>query len=168
VTELVIAWTIRLSLLCFFSALIGWGVMRASRSHPRLLRVLWTTGLILFLLHVAAAFHFHHHWNHQAALDETASQTEELLGFRFGLGLYFNYLFLMIWGADVAWAWRSARPETFRWPRLVWIAYLVFIAFNGTVVFKTGWLRVAGISALLMLVAGLAYRRFIPFERDSS
>lgn len=159
---LIIAWTIRLSLLCFFSSLLGWALATGSRAQTPTLRIIWTIGFALFSAHVIAAFHFHHHWSHQAAVDETARQTEELMGFRFGLGVYFNYLFMIIWGADVAWTWFSAKLPAFRWPRLVWLGYLVFIAFNGTAVFETGWLRAAGIAALVLLIAGIAYRRLSP------
>ena len=95
--SLIIAWTIRVSVLLFFGTLITWVLQTKSSRWERRLRVTWTFGFLLFVAHVVAAFHFHHHWSHRAALAETACQTRDLLGLEFGVGLYFNYLFLLVW-----------------------------------------------------------------------
>jgi hypothetical protein len=153
----IIVWTIRLSLICFFAALIGWTLRRHDACWDHSLKGIWTAGFGLFLAHVLAAFHFHHHWNHQASVDETARQTRELLGFEFGAGVYFNYLFLALWGLDVVWLWSaSARlKKTYRWLQLLVLAYLLFIAFNGAAIFKTGWIRLGAILAVAIVATGL-------------
>jgi hypothetical protein len=159
--ELLTRWTVRLALACYVACLAGW--LAAPVGMPgRSLRLagpwLWTAGCLLFLLHVASAFHFYHHWSHAAAWESTAAETDALLGIRFGEGIYFSYAFALFWAADVLWMWAGR----------VWIAdmpgsgvrmavqgYLLFIAFNGAIVFEAGPTRWAGLAACLVL-GGLA------------
>ena len=171
------AWTIRAALVCYVAYLGGWLTMRRGR-WPTVARWIWTIGCALFLGHVACAFHFFHHWSHAAAWQDTAEQTQRLIGVAFGDGIYFSYLFLILWVFDVAWLWivplsaanisdnsmKSAaesasgmpRPinqqQTPPWRRLVHI-FLFFIAFNGAIVFKAGPIRWAGIAACGALTA---------------
>jgi hypothetical protein len=169
-----IRWTIRLALVCYVAYLAGWlvaaGRGRTAGGWIHLARGLWTAGCVLFVLHVLAAFHFAHDWSPASAFEKTAVETEALLGFRFGSGIYFSYLFLLVWVADVVWLWRQplaglagtatsgdslpSRP-TFSWSRLLIHAYLLFIAANGAIVFEAGPTRPAGIVAGVLL-AGLA------------
>src|SRR6185503_10143401 len=93
----------------------------------------------------------------QAAYLDTAKQTQEKIGFAFGGGIYFSYLFLALWVADVAWRWLS--PAS----RPLWLdgplhAYMFFIAFNGAIVFEGGISRWAGIIACLLLAGVAAFR----------
>ena len=116
--------SIRVALLLFALALLGWALRLESSSTGgkawrRRLRWAWTIGFGFFGIHVLSAFHFYHGWSHQAAVDDTARQTGELLGWRFGEGLYFSYLFLILWGVDALVRWRS--PQEFR-PR--WLVAL--------------------------------------------
>ncbi len=152
----IISWTIRLSMLLFFGSLIGWLAPPSSKRIEWCLCLAWSAGVALFIGHVVAAYHFHHHWSHSAALADTARQTRDLIGIEFGGGLYFNYAFMLIWGGDVAWIWSVSRAtvKRFRWLRIAWLAFLVFIAINGVAVFKGGWIRTGGITAIsLMLLA---------------
>jgi len=160
-------WTIRLALACYVACLAGWLVVppRGDRASTWLsiARWLWTAGCGLFVVHVACAFHFYHDWSHAAAFEKTAAETEQLLGFRFGEGIYFSYLFLVLWMFDVVALWTWWRPAGDS-PRplvgaLQWAlhAYLFFIAFNGAIVFDAGPMRWAGIVACLLL-GGLAMR----------
>ncbi len=106
-------------------------------------------------MHLLAAFHFQHHWSHAQAVKGTAEQTRQLIGWEFGGGVYFNYLFLVAWGLDLVLWWRGSWSRSrYRTWRAVLIFYLVFIAFNGIVVFKSGWLRVIG-SLLTIGLTGL-------------
>lgn len=89
--------------------------MPTIRRRPRTARLVWTAALVLYLLHVAAAFHFQYGWSHAIALRETARQTRELFGVDSGSGLYLNYLFTAIWISDCLWWWLlpmgyAARP----------------------------------------------------------
>jgi hypothetical protein len=160
VGSLIIAWTIRASVLLFFATLFAWVLQSRPSRWDRGLRIIWSLGFLLFVAHVVAAFHFHHHWSHRAALAETARQTRDLIGLEFGAGLYFNYLFMLIWAVDLICIW-CAKPEFIqrnRWLRLTWIAYLIFIAFNGVAVFKGGWMRAGGIAALTLIGLGAVLR----------
>ncbi len=106
--SLLTKWTIRLSLACYVAYLAGW-LCRPGPRWPKTARILWTISCVLFDVHVACAFHFHHHWSHAAAWKHTAERTQELLGFAFGDGIFFSYLFLGLWLFDVIWLWVSPR-----------------------------------------------------------
>jgi hypothetical protein len=83
-----------------------------------------------------------------------------LIGIEFGVGLYFNYLFMLVWAIDLIWIWlaNSELADRYRWLRLTWIAYLIFIAFNGVAVFKDGWMRVGGIAAMTLIILAAIVR----------
>ena len=155
----IIAWSIRLAMLLFV-------VVQAVQFQTPLrsgidstLRTLWTISFLLFLVHVMAATHFVHHWSHMAAYDATSEETRHKLGFAYGAGVYFNYLFLVVWAIDVYSMWRPAKHpnDAVRALQLAGRLYLLFIAFNGVVVFKSGWMRVLGAIATALLL-GLAWR----------
>lgn len=124
---------------------IGAGMLHARRRSDSLeaARWLWTFGCALFLAHVVCAFSYFHDWSHAAAYRETARQTGEMTGWRWGGGLYLNYLVAVAWLADVLWWWLA--PESFarRSPRLsaIWHGFLFFMVFNATVVFGKGPVR---------------------------
>lgn len=158
--ELLTRWTIRLALACYIAVLAGWLVRWRSRVWQPVARWLWTAGCLLFLAHVLCAFHFYHHWSHRAAVEDTARQTQELMGWQFGEGIYFSYLFTLIWVADVAWWWIG--PTSYR-QRPIAIAaiihgYVFFIAFNGAVLFEVGAIRWVGVAACAGLGLLLAWR----------
>jgi hypothetical protein len=147
--ELATRWTVRLAV-----ALYGLGLaLRAAAGGRRpgrdWARLAWTGGFVAFLLHVACAFHFYHQWSHRAAYEATARPTAEAVGTAWGGGLYANYAFALVWGADVCWWW--GRPNSYRArPRAVeWAVqgFLAFITFNATVVFGRGAIRWAGLAA---------------------
>lgn len=149
--------------LALFAYAGGAGMMLAARKHPHLrerARWVWTTGCAFFLVHVACAFQFYHHWSHADAYRETARQTGGMTGVHWGGGIYFNYVFAIAWLADVVWWW-SAPVSHERRP--VWLTatlhgFFVFMVFNGTVVFGHGPVRVLG--ALICLgLAVLWWRR---------
>ena len=78
---------------------------------------------LIFLIHVALAFHLVHHWSHQHAWDHT----QQISGY--GDGLYLNYAVVVVWTLDVMWWW--LRPGSYlqrpRW--LVWAVHglLLFV-----------------------------------------
>ena len=152
-------WTVRLALLLYALTL---ALHLAFPSYRRTARLLWTTGCILFLAHVAAAFHYFHGWSHGHAYSETARQTAELTGVRSGAGLYLNYLFTSAWVADVAWWWLDAEAYGRR-PRGITLplhCFMFFIAFTGTVVFERGATRWVAV-ALTALLGALWLRRWV-------
>ena len=148
---LVTVWSARVAFLLYLAALAAWLVRK-----PRFARLAWTGGFLVYLGHVAAAFHFHHHWSHGAAYEETARQTAELFGVRSGSGLCWNYTFTVVWALDVVWLWWSA--ESYR-RRSRWILgavhfFMAFLFFNATVVFVSGsmrWLSLTAMAALAIL-----------------
>jgi hypothetical protein len=118
-------------------------------------------------VHVLASFHFVHRWSHSAAYRATAKQTFELLGIEVGTGVYFNYLFLVVWAADVINSWTdfSVGRWMVQWLLRIGLMYMIFIAFNGVVVFESGWLRAVGILLTTMLVA-VSIRRISRFWKN--
>jgi len=192
--QLLTAWTIRAALICYVAYLGGWLTVR-SIHWPAVARWIWTIGCALFLGHVACAFHCFHHWSHAAAWHDTAEQTRLLLGVSFGDGIYFSYLFGILWLFDVAWLWivplasanirdkstmsaaqcASGVPgsrnqqRTPAWRLLVHL-FLLFIAFNGAIVFKAGPTRWAGIAAaggsVLICRLSLRERAFFRGAKD--
>ena len=124
---------------------------------PRLMRFVWTVGCLAFLLHVASAFHVHYHWSHAVAVRETARQTAELTGRAVGAGIWVNYLFAALWALDVAWIWRDPAGHGRRAAGidLGLHAFLLFVLFNGTVIFAHGPVRALGLSVTLAGIASL-------------
>lgn len=92
--------------------------------------------------------------------ESTARETEQLIGMAFGEGFYFNYLFLLVWIADVLIWW--LRPERYEtrppWLKYGTHAYLFFIAFNGAVIFESGVTRIGGILAVVIFAVILLRR----------
>ena len=149
-----IAWTVRLGMVCLAIVLAGWASGTSSPGADRGLRLIWTVGWGLMLGHFLAAFHFQHGWSHAHAVAETARQTREQIGWEFGGGVYFNYLFLAAWGGDVVLWWLGQeRAAWYRPVRYILLSYLVLIALNGVIVFKAGWVRWVGVATSLLLLA---------------
>jgi hypothetical protein len=146
--------TIRLALAWYAAALIlmlqlapcDWA---AATARGKTARWCWTWGLGCFLVHLAMAFHYYHGWSHADAF----RHTREVSGW--GEGIFASYLFTWLWLGDVAWWWR--RPEAYA-ARPTWInrslhIFMLFIAFNGMVVFGSGAIRWAGIAMFAVLGA---------------
>ena len=180
-------WTIRLALACYVAYIAHALAARGARGFQTA-RAIWTMGSVLFVVHVGCAFHFYHGWSHAAAWQNTADKTNELLGVPFGNGIYFSYLFLVLWVADVIWLWTfGSRPaaaalcatsvparsrlwgQTPPWRVLVHV-FLLFIALNGAIVFEAGPTRWAGLaaSALLAALAGRAAYNGLPLAHSKS
>lgn len=161
---LIIHTTIRAALVCYALTVL---LLLMGCRGPRwrhLIRGLWTAGCLTFVAHVVAAFQYEHHWSNTAAIRSTAEQTKALIGWAFGEGLYFSYLFMGLWMLDVVWYWGS--PRTFearpRWIQISLHCYLFFIAFNGAVIFESGVTRPAGIVVTLLLFVVLLFARRTP------
>ena len=152
-------WAIRISLLllvgCLSSELLG-----VAKTNRRLSGI-WLIGAILALCHSIGALFAFHHGSHTEAFESTAQQTQELMGFRFGAGLYVNYVFVAVWLCDAL--LRQITPIRYAsFPKAYHYsinAFLLFIAVNGAIVFKSGWVRGIGIFLVCILMA-LAWRRY--------
>lgn len=155
--EALVRWTVRVSLACYLVSLI----LRLRRAS-RVAQLAWTIGWGAFLLHVAIAFEFYHHWSHAAAYEATARQTKDVVGLDWGGGIWFNYLFTIVWGVDVVWWWAAPAGYENRATTIEWIiqGFMAFIAFNATVVFGAGVIRWIGAGGTLLLVIGLGYAAY--------
>lgn len=149
--EAITLWTIRLSLALYAATLAG--RLMIVRPHFSVLRWLWTVGCLLLVVHIVAAFHYYHAWNHADAVEETARQTQQAIGRSFGGGIYFNYVFAGMWLGEVT-AWWLAPTAFERRPRwLAWLvqAFMAFMVFNAVIVFEDGATRWFGAIVALML-----------------
>ena len=162
--HLLTAATIHLSLLSYLLATVCWVTFRRGASY----RGLWTAGCIFLIAHAICAFHFHLGWSHFEAVSRTAEQTDEMLGFLFGEGIWFSYLLLVLWTIDVVRIWRQPSSDIEAapvdsltiypsWYSRAVHAYAFFILFNGTVVFESGLVRWGGIVGTIWL-ARMAWR----------
>jgi hypothetical protein len=150
--------TVRLALVWYAVALcqmmrLNCADWSAASTAGRLARWCWTGALAIFMVHVMMAFHFYHHWSHTDAFD----RTRQISGF--GEGLYANYLFALLWTADVGYWW--LRPVRYA-ARSPWIsatlhAFMLFMVFNSMVIFATGPIRWTG----LLIFASLGMARHL-------
>lgn len=159
--NLLTRWTVRAALAGYF---IGAGLRQApSAKQRRIARAAWTLGCLFYLAHVACAFQFVHHWSHAHAVERTADETAAVTGWRWGGGIYFNYLFTALWISDslLPAAVRLLPLSAARRLSLATQAFLWFMVFNATVVFGHGavrWFGLVGCGGLL-LVAGQRFAR---------
>jgi hypothetical protein len=158
-----IRWTVRLALLLYAVTLVlRFGPKTFRRAA--LARLTWTAGCLLYLAHVACAFHFVHHWSHAAAYEATARDSAALFGLNWGGGIYINYAFTLAWIADAAWWWarRNSYETRPRWLEISVQGFFVFMAFNGAVVFASGATR--WISAFLFFCLAASLWRARPSQ----
>jgi hypothetical protein len=147
--------TIWIAVAGYFAGAVVYALSRGRRAWDSAARVAWTVACAALVAHVACAFHVYHGWSHAAAYRDTARQTSELFGLDWGGGVYVNYALAALWVADVWWWWRRGLGAYRRrpWPLVVaWHAFLLFIVFNATVVFASGFVRWAGLALCLALV----------------
>lgn len=122
-----------------------------------LARWCWSLGAATFVVHVLFAFHYYHHWSHAHAV----AHTQAVSGF--GYGIYISHGFTLLWLCDAALWW--LRPAAYA-ARSWWIGrglhgFMLFIIFNGTIVYEQGPIRIAAAIgfAVLALLAARAWRR---------
>lgn len=147
--------TIWIAVAGYFAGAICYALSRGRPAWDARARLLWTAACAALLAHFACAFHFHHAWSHAAAYRDTARQTAELFGLDWGGGLYVNYALAALWVADAGWWWAGGLGAYRRrpWPLVAaWHAFLLFIVFNGTVVFAAGFVRWAGLLSCAALI----------------
>jgi hypothetical protein len=150
--------SIWITIIAFAIGFAAFALSRNRRNWDATARLAWTVACAALLAHVAFAFHFFHGWSHDDAYLETARQTENVVGLNWGGGLYINYALVIGWVLDTV-CWWVLGLEVYRsraWPLVTaWRGFLIFIIFNATVVFKTGFVRWAGL--LVCLALGLAW-----------
>lgn len=153
-----IRYTVRLSLALYAAAAMLMMAMDGddwTAKSPRgdWARWLWTLAWLTFIVHLGMAFHYFHHWSHAHAMQHTARRS--------GLaeGIYVSHLFTLLWTCDVLTWW--LRPQVYA-RRAAWIgrtlhAFMIFMIFNGTVVYETGLIRWAGLAGCSLLAAEWLY-----------
>lgn len=152
----VVAWTIRGALICmFFCFAIRLSKRTLDGTALDLVKSTWLIGSLLSLLHALATMGFHHQFQHDLALEDTARQTELAIGIPVGIGIYFNYLFVAVWLVDAMWlnGFQKSYLERSRFISFVVNGFLAFIAINGAIVFESGPVRWIGLAAFLILAA---------------
>jgi hypothetical protein len=153
--ELLIAWSARVVVTFYLLRLAADVLIIDPVRCDRWARWAWTLGCAVYLVHVAFAFQFLHHWSHTAAVEHAARRTLDVVGFEFGAGLYVNYAFTLLWVADVAWWWRRSSSRQAIAPAYYWTiqAIFAFMMFNATVVFGPAFWKWVAVLALGALVA---------------
>lgn len=158
--EDLIRYTVRLSLAYYVATValmmlldsLDW---QAGTNRGRLTRWLWTLAWATFVVHLFMAFHFYHHWSHAHAVEHTRQRSG------WGEGIYFSHLFTLLWTCDVTWWW--SRPLAYArrpgWIDRVLHGFMLFIVFNGTVVYESGLIRWAGLIGFAVLAAEWAALR---------
>jgi hypothetical protein len=152
--EALTRWSIRLALVLYVLAVAA--LLGLHTPRRRAARLAWTAGCVLYLCHVAFAFHFYHGWSHAAAYEATRAETLRVVGLNWGGGLYFNYALTALWAADVIWWWWVGDRRYIRRHGAVSgtvHGFFALMALNATVVFETGPLRVAGLIGAAVIIA---------------
>ena len=157
--------TIWISLVFYASAVAVSFLIIDDRKRQKTYRILWCLGCIFALFHVLFAFHFVHHWDHQAAVKHTMIETKRVTGVRFEYGIYFNYLFLLVWTIDCLQS--DAFPLELRGSLGVrsirsWFVhlYMLLIIVSATIVFEDGLIRYISLVVLTLLI--FIYFRYRP------
>lgn len=174
-----VVWTIRLAMLMMLASLLlrgGWkhksttrpeefdkhdedGKCRPATKRPaKPLRFeaaqhTWLLGSLFALLHTLVTLLLVFDGDHSLAYQHTADTTTAYLGVSVGFGIYANHCFVVLWMID-AMTW-LAFPVAYQrrsiwWDRAI-LGFLIFIAFNGTVVFAPGMIRWVSIACFALL-----------------
>lgn len=164
--ESVIVWTIRLSFACFVASLTWWMVAKKSRYRwPGL--IVWSLGCGLFWWHTVSAYQFAHDWSHQDAVDHVRQRSEQLVGLPIGFGIYFNWLFGLVWTVDcgLVLLGRLRDATNFLGPVRWWLGgFMVFMWINGAIIFAQGAIRWLATGCLI----GLSVLALIQVHRSRS
>jgi hypothetical protein len=124
--------------------LLAWLGMLTGATFARLA---WTLGVATLGVHFVIAFGVGHGWSHAAAVEHV----RQVGGY--GEGIAVNYLFAVVWLADVAWWWVDAdgRQRRPRWVSWTVHGLLAFVVLNATVVFgpaERRWWYAAALAGL--------------------
>lgn len=143
----------RVAMVLYFASLFTRVLIADPTRRTTCSRGLWTAAWFVYLLHVAAAFQFVHHWSHSEAAAATARRGAEVAGRPTPEGIYFNYAFTLVWTLDVAWWWIAPRSYVARPSAVAFVvhSFLAFIVFNAMIVFAHGPTRWAGVVAFALL-----------------
>lgn len=160
-----IVWSVRIGVACYAVAVWLWFLrpLQTEADYVRF-RKFWLAAWLLVVVHVLLAFHFEHHWSHTAAIQHTAEMTQRVVGWHWSGGLYINYVFLLLWAADIiryraAGVTRDSQSQSIPSGSVTsWTmqAAAAFMMFNATAVFGPGW----WIPVVLLFAALLCWAKF--------
>ena len=151
-TDAIVRWTARLFVACYVGRVGIDAAGRRDAAAQRAARWLWTIGCVVFLIHIAAAFHLVHGWSHAAAHEHVLNRTRDSTGLVSGMGLYVNYGFALLWVADTILWWRNLnwveRPIPFR----IVQGIFAFLMLQSTAVFGPSlWTPVVAVVLILLI-----------------
>jgi hypothetical protein len=163
--EMLVRYSVRLALTWYLAALLLMMTLRpedwsAATYIGCFARWCWTWGIICFATHLVMAFHFYHFWSHSHAVEVTRTVSGV------GEGIYALYAFISLWTVDAAWWWISSHSYANRSRRidLALHAFLLFIVFNGMIVFERGFIRWAGVAMFAVLGGFSLFQRRRQFK----
>ncbi len=151
----------QVSLVAIWIAMAAWTVAMASwylSKNGKIQNTFWMIGLMAFGVHIWSAFDGFYGWSLDTALDETARLTEEVTGWRSGVGLWVNFAFFAALAADFAMRVFREGGVCAKQNRIVEIL-VIFMMINGAIVFADGPVRWFGIVLLVGLVAAVWYAK---------
>jgi hypothetical protein len=120
----------------------------------RVARFTYILAVLAYIVHVAVAFHFAHHWKHANAFHHV----EVTSGF--GPGIFVSYAFTVLWAVDAACLWWKPNRYLSRstWLQVSIHLLIAFIMFQATVVFGHGVGRVGSAAVFAVLVLALLWK----------
>ena len=139
-------WTIWISLAFYASAIAVQFLVEDPANRQKTFKNLWRCGCLFAIVHVICAFHFVHHWSHQAAVLQTIEETKAVTGMSFEYGIYFNYLFLLVWAID------CTSGATHSWWTAIVHCYMLLIIVSATIIFESGSIRYISLLGLASLI----------------
>lgn len=132
---------------------------RQDANRVKLIRTIWTAGWAFLVAHLVFAMFAVHGGSWSAAYDHTTERTYQAVGWRWGGGLWINFLTTAVWGIDVGRLWikKGTLQRTIAWD-LACQTYLAFMMFNATVVFGSRPAQIAGVAICACLVLAWSFR----------
>ena len=152
-------WLIRISVLCYVVCVSKRLLYPADRWSTLELLV-WTVGCAACWAHIVSAIAAFHQWSHARAIEFTAEETYRVTGIRNGSGIWFNYLFVLLWTLDCYRRLRDRlrlKPPNSPGSTSVNVFFL-FIMFFATVVFGPEPYRYAFVLLSLILLTAVVFR----------
>jgi hypothetical protein len=150
-------WLVRGTAWCALVLYVSGEVINAPRN--RAVARVWLTafGCAALLVHIFFAFHYRYLWSHSTAYNDTAAQTAAITGFNWGGGIYINYLFALVWIAEVGRSWIHRHETSVSSWTLMTRGFFLFMFVNAAVIFVRGPARWFGLACCLGLA--VAWRR---------
>ena len=133
-------------------ALFVAGELRTSRRLQPAAGSLFLLGAVFAAAHLVWAMQAAYGWDHAAAIEATARQTQAVFGLRWGGGVFVNYVFVGVWLVDAI--ARLAAPSAQRSRALVWSlrAFYFTVIVNAAVVFAAPGRRWMGLLICVALI----------------